>query len=249
MSKANGLGSTMLVHGTELGDDIGSVSRIGSPVGVQDLTGLTKSARETGLLLRDGMIDYAPFFNPASGQIHAVLSALPRTDVITSYLHRRDEQGTPAACLVGKQVNYDGTRSASGELTFATANTGNGSGLEWCRCITAGVETSTGAENLDSYDGGAETDYGMQAYLQVVAFTGTSATITIEESSDDGSGDSWAAVTGGAFTAVTDTGAQRIATANDQTIERYLRVAITGTYSNLELAVMVNRNPIADVEF
>lgn len=249
MTKSSGIRSTLLVGGYNLGADIGSVSRIGCPVGVQDVTGLPSSARETALLIRDGMIDFAPFFNPATDRAHSVLSVLPTTDVQVMFLHR-DTQGAAAACLVAKQVNYDGTRAASGELTFATNTTGNSYGLEWGTVLTDdGITTSGAAENLGSYDFGAASSFGFQAYMQVLAFTGTSATVTIQQSSDNGSGDAFAAVTGGAFTAASAIGAQRIATANDLAVERYLRVAISGTYSNLEFVVVVNRNATASVIF
>ena len=245
MVKASGLGA-WFAHGSSLiSNDIGSVSNISSPHGVFDVTGIDKSARETLLVVRDGMMDFEPFFNDAAGQAHPVLSALPTTDVLTTYGHR-DTQGAPAACLLGKQVNYDGTRAANGELTFASNVQGNGFGLEWCEILSTGVTTSTGAENLASLDlGTGSTSFGLQAYLHVFAFTGTSCTITIEESSDDGGGDAFAAVTGGAFTAVTGATTERIATSGAQTVERYLRLALTGTYSNIEFVVLVNRNDTA----
>jgi len=81
---------------------------------------------------------------------------------------------------------------------------------------------------------------GLVAYLQVFSFSGTSVTATIQESSNNGAGDAFAAVTGGAFTAVSAAPAtQRIATATNLAVERYLRVALTGTYSSAVLAIVV----------
>jgi hypothetical protein len=51
-------------------------------------------------------------------------------------------------------------------------------------------------------------------------------------------------VTGGGFTAATGVGAQRIQTARGQTVERYLRVVTTGTFSNAVFAVSVARNDV-----
>jgi hypothetical protein len=52
-------------------------------------------------------------------------------------------------------------------------------------------------------------------------------------------------VTGGGFTAATGITTQRIATAVGQTVERYLRVTTTGTFTNAVFAVSVCRNDTA----
>jgi hypothetical protein len=93
-------------------------------------------------------------------------------------------------------------------------------------------------------DNGAATAFGLQAYLHVTAFTGTNATFAIQSSSDNGAGDAWAAVTGATFTANTGVGWERIQTARDASIERYLRVAATGTFSSVTFAVVVVRNAV-----
>jgi hypothetical protein len=92
--------------------------------------------------------------------------------------------------------------------------------------------------------GTGSTLFGLQAYVQVFSFTGTSCTITIQESSDNGA-DTYANVTGGAFTAATGRTTQRIQTSRTQTIERYLKVTTSGTFSECTFVVLVNRNPVA----
>ncbi|WP_372352624.1 hypothetical protein [Streptomyces sp. KL116D] len=90
-------------------------------------------------------------------------------------------------------------------------------------------------------------NFGLQAYLHVFAFTGTSVTVKLQESSDNGVGDPWADVTGGAFTAATAIGAQRIETARGLTVKRYLRAVSTGTFTSATFAVSVNRNDVATI--
>jgi hypothetical protein len=69
------------------------------------------------------------------------------------------------------------------------------------------------------------------------------ATIKIQESSDDGAGDAFADITGGSFTAVTGRTAERIASSSATlTVERYVRVVTTGVFTNLVFAVGFNRN-------
>lgn len=241
MTKQSGLGDNLYVAGYNLSGDIGSLSRIGGGHGVQDVTGIDKSAMERIGLLRDGGIEYSAFFNDAAGQAHPRLSTLPTADQIVTYC-RGTTLGKPAACLVGKQVNYDPSRGQDGSLTLAVQALANGFGLEWGSQLTAGQRTDSAATNGASLDGGAATAFGLQAYVHVFAFTGTSATVKIQESSDNGAVDPWADVAGGGFAAATGITSERIATTAGLTVERYLRVVTTGTFSNLVFAVAAVRN-------
>jgi hypothetical protein len=244
MAKQSGLGDNLLVGGYDLSGDVGAVGNVGGGVaGTQDMTGINKSAFERVGLARDGRLEYTAFFNPAGA--HPVLSALPTADQVATYC-RGTTLGDPGACMVGKQINYDPTRGQDGSLTIAVQTLANGYGLEWGRQLTAGLRTDTAATNGSSVDfGTGSTAFGLQAYLQVTAFTGTSVTVTLQESSDNGSVDPWAAVTGGAFTAATGITTQRIATSATQTVERYLRVVTTGVFTSATFNVVVVRNTTA----
>jgi len=246
MSKQGGLGDRLLVDGHNLSGDTNSPA-LSCPQGTLPVTGIDKGAYERIGAIRDGQLSWTAFFNPDSDDTdaaHGVLSALPTADVHCMYLHTVT-LGRPAACLVAKQIGYDGTRGNDGSFTFALQAQANAYGLEWGDQATPGIRTDTEATDGDSIDGGASTAHGLQAYLQVLSITGTSVTVTLEESSDDGATDEWAAVTGGAFTAATGTGAQRIQTARDQTVERHLRVSTSGTFTEAVFAVMIARNPVA----
>ncbi|MFD6113596.1 hypothetical protein ACFWG0_26285 [Streptomyces yangpuensis] len=245
MSKQSGLGDALYIAGYDLSGDIGAVNSIGGGPALLEVTGIDKSAFERIGGLRDGRIDYTSFFNPTLGRAHSRLSALPTSDVIISY-YRGTTLGGASANLVAKQLNHDGTRADDGAFTFVGNNQGNGYGLEWGTSLTAGKRTDGSATNGSSVDfGTGSTSFGLQAYLHVFAFTGTSVTVKLQESSDDGAGDAWADVTGGGFTAATGITSQRIETARNLTVERYLRVVTTGTFSNAVFAVSVNRNDVA----
>lgn len=245
MSKQSGLGDALYIAGYDFSGDIGAVNAVGGGPAALDVTGIDKSAMERIGGLRDGHIDFTSFFNPTAGRAHPRLSLLPTDDVIMSY-YRGTALGGASANLVAKQLNYDGTRADDGAFTFAAGNQGNGYGLEWGTSLTAGKRTDTTATNGTSVDfGTGSTAFGLQAYLHVFSFTGTSVTVKLQESSDNGGADAWADVTGGAFTAATGITSQRIATSNTQTIERYLRVVTTGTFTNAIFAVSVNRNDVA----
>jgi hypothetical protein len=93
------------------------------------------------------------------------------------------------------------------------------------------------------------TAFGAQMYLQVMAFTGTDATVTVQDSADNST---FTNIASGSFAQIT-TGpqTQRIALSNTATVRRYLRVATTtsGGFSNLKFVVAVNRNSVAGVAF
>lgn len=244
MAKQSGLGDGLLVGGYNLSGDIGALTRIGGGPAALDVTSIDKSAMQRLGGVRTGSMEFTAFYNVASGQAHPVLSALPTTDVVMTYLNG-SSLGNASACQVGKQIGYDPTRAADGAYTFATAAQSNAYGLEWGTQLTAGVRTDTSATNGTGVDGAAATSYGLQAYLQVTAFSGTDVTIRLQESSDNGSGDAFANVTGGAFTQVTSgPTTERIATATNLAVERYLRVitATTGGFTSVSFQVTVVRN-------
>lgn len=244
MAKQSGLGDALFISGYDLSGDIQAVGNIGGGPAPLEFTGIDKSAFERKGGRLDGRLQATTYFNPGTGAAHPRLSLLPRTDVIASYF-RGTTLGGPSANLVAKQIGYDGTRGDDGSFTFAVEAQSNSYTLEWGRSLTAGKRTDTTATNGSSVDfGTGSTSFGLQAYLHVFAFTGTSVTVKLQESSDDAAADAWADVTGGTFTAATGVTAERIQTARDQTVERYLRVVTTGTFTSAVFAVSVIRNDV-----
>lgn len=245
MTKASGLGARLYVAGNDLSGDVGSLSRIAGGNAPLDVTGINQSAFERRGGRRDGGIDFSAWYNPAAGAAHEVLSALPRTDQVVTYCHRATI-GSPAACCVAKQIGYDPTRGADGSLAIAVQAQANGYGLEWGVLATAAARTDTGATSGASIDLGAAGSFGLQAYLHVLAFTGTDVTVKLQQSSDNGAGDAFADVTGGSFTQITGGAplAERIQTARDQAVEQYLRVVTTttGGFTSLQFLVVVAVN-------
>ncbi len=105
--------------------------------------------------------------------------------------------------------------------------------------------TSTGASTDDT----GSSAFGLQAYLQVTAFTGTDVTVKLQDSANNSS---FSDLTGGAFAATTTAHTtQRIATSNSATVRRYVRVALTTSagFTSLSFAVAYVRNPIAGQVF
>jgi hypothetical protein len=244
VSKINGLGMRFLTGGYDISGDVNAIDTISTSVALWDTTDITQSAHSRTPTLKDGSMAFTVFLDTANA--HPVLSALPTTDTIMAALVQTT-LGNPAACLNAKQVGYDPTRSATGELTLKVSGEGNSYGLEWGKQLTAGLRTDTTATAGTTLDNGAQTTFGAQAYLQVTAFTGTDTTIIVEHSSDDSSYS--ALIT---FTQVTAAPfAQRASVSNVTTVKRYLRAYTTTSagFSSATFSVVVMRNLTAGVVF
>lgn len=244
MAKQSGLGDRLFVAGYNLSGDIQAIDNVGGGPAALDFTGIDKSAVERVGGLRDGRIEATAFFNDAAAAAHPRFSALPTTDQIVTYC-RGTTLGNPAASCVGKQIGYDGKRGADGSFTFSVSAQANGYGVEWGEQLTAGIRQDTSATNGSSLDYGAAigtTAFGLQMYVHLFAFTGTSVTIKIQSSTDDGGGDAFADITAATTGALSAIGATRVATATNASVERYLRVVTTGTFSVADFSVQVVRN-------
>lgn len=177
------------------------------------------------------------------GTEHDALSLLPRTDTIGSYF-RGTTLLNPTACVNAKQIGYDPTRDNAGNLIMKVDLQSNGFGLEWGVQLTPGLRADTAATTgafVD--DNGAGTTFGAQAYLQLVEFVGTSVDVTITHATTSG-GSYTTLIDFGALTAV---GAVRQSVSNSTTVNRYLKVVTTGTFTLATFAVSWVRNQSAVV--
>ncbi len=248
MPKTSGLGDNLYVGGVDLSGDIGSIGSVAGGNSPLDVTAIDKSAMERLGGKRDGNLEFTAFFNPDAGQAHPVLSALPTADVIVCYF-RGTTLGGAAACMVGKQLGYDPTRNEDGSLTFKVQAQANGFGLEWGTQLTPGKRTDAAATNGPGVDLAAGTNFGMQGYLHVFAFTGVDVTVKVQHSNDNGSVDPYVDIPGSQFAQIT-TGPQAVRSSQfGLTNKRWLRVVTTtiGGFTNLVFAVVAVRNFVSTV--
>lgn len=228
------------VLATITGGTISSVVVNGGTAGSTDGTYLLPS-------LADVTVTYtgAPAWTWTTlGAEHTALSTLPATDEIATYFRGATSQA-PAASINGKQINYDPTRDATGNLTLAVEVQSNGYGMEWGEQLTAGIRQDTAATVGPVITDTAGTTYGAQAYVHLFGFVGTSVTITIEHCTT--SGGSYTPLM--ATTAMTGSGAQRLSVSNTTAVDRYLKVVTTGTFTWASFAVNFVRNQTAGQVF
>jgi len=244
MAKKSGLGQQIFVHGYDLSGDVAAINNASSPRELLDSTALNASAHERIMGLTDGNLAVNSWFNDSTEQEHAAFKGLPTTDRIVTWAFGAT-RGDVAACLVSKQINYDGSRGSDGSLSFTIDSQANGVGLDWCETLTTGKETHSSAGSSTSRDDGAATSAGMVAYLEIVDCDSGTPTVTIQQSSDNGSSDAFATVL--SFTAVgyaSAPTAERVTVSG--AVERYLRITTTGTFSNLDFIVSTRRGTAQD---
>jgi hypothetical protein len=177
------------------------------------------------------------------GHEHNALSPLPTADVIASY-YRGTTLLNPVFNINGKQINYDPTRDNTGNLTLKVEVQANGFGGEWGKQLTAGLRSdTTGTTGSAVDDNAAGTAFGAQAYLQLVDIVGTSVTVKIRHCTT--SGGTYADLI--SFGAQTATGSFRQSVSNSTTVNRYLEVVTSGTFTLATFAVGWTRNQSAVV--
>jgi len=242
MTKTHGMGDQLWVGGVDLGADTNSLNRIAGGPAVLNLTDITQSAFERQGGERDGGMDLTSYWNPT--RAHPVYSALPTSDVVFTYAHTTAIGGATAN-VVAKQINYDGDRATDGGFLLNVQAQANGYGLQWALQATAGKRTDTAATaagSVTALDQGSASPgaFGGVMWVHLFAFTGTSVTIKLQESSDNGA-DAYADVVGATTGALTSVTAMRIELGLIN-VERYLKVITTGTFSNAVFAVSFGRH-------
>lgn len=245
MAKESGIGDSLYVAQFDLSGDVGAVTAAEATRAVLDVSAIQDPAMSRIVGLKDGHIDFMAFWNTAVGQEHLALSTMPATDRIVSFFHG-STVGNAAASCVGKQITYAPTRGQDGSLSISTNVQGNGYGLEWSGggngdgMLTTGKQTfASGTQSGTSIDyGSVSTLFGLAGYLHVFSLGSGTPTVTVQDSADNVT---FAAVTGGAFTAISAATSERIQTAVGATVRRYVRIQVTGTYTNLVCAVNVIR--------
>lgn len=136
MAKTSGLGATIIIDdasGTPqtISNDVNEFS-FSTPRGVQDITGVDKSAHERLLLLADYSNSLKGVFNSAANMSHAVFSTVPSTSVNRTSKIEPTSGSTPFLAAEVLYSDYAISRSASGELTWdATGALADGTVPTW----------------------------------------------------------------------------------------------------------------------
>jgi hypothetical protein len=133
VAKESGIGMTVTVDnsagsGQAITNDVTSIS-FTTPRGIQDITGLDKSAIERLLLLADGTVTINGVFNDASNLSHDVFKTVPTTSVSRTVVIVHSGQTMTMECMFS---DYSLNRAQDGSLTWtATGSVSNGTAPTW----------------------------------------------------------------------------------------------------------------------
>lgn len=133
MAKESGLGYAVTVDnaagsGKVLSNDITNF-QFATPRGVQDVTGVDKSAYERLLLLADFTCTLNGVFNDDTDKSHDVFKTVPSSSATRTVVLVHSGQTMTAECIF---TDYALTRAASGELTWSAPGAlANGTAPAW----------------------------------------------------------------------------------------------------------------------
>jgi len=184
--------------------------------------------------LGEGSVSFQGLLDTAAGGSDAVLGTVADGSQrpVTISPEGASVIGQRALILHGRQGDFsprssvaDAVRLTSGQTADGGANGG---------VILHPLTARTAAASYTSVDGAASSALGLVGHLHVTAFTGTTATVKIQDSADDSI---WADLV--TFTAATGVTYQRSSATG--TVNRYLRVDLSGTFTSITFAVAAAR--------
>ena len=180
---------------------------------------------ETATASLGGFIDLGS--DAVDEELQAVIGSASATPL--SIYQGGDTAGNKVVLLNSRIQNYTIDSSVADAVgvsaTFTGDNFGNG------KSLYALTNTSATA-NTTAVDFGASSSLGGQAQLHCTAHSSANISVKIQSSADNSS---FADVSGFSFTAISGTTSERIATTN--TVNRYVRLAITVTSGSATFSV------------
>lgn len=200
-------------------------------VAVLDPTALSDVAERTLSGIRRGSFEHTGMLDDAAGQSNAALAALLNTVPVVTVAPMGNTQGKRAVSGLVVALGFKGSGPLNDVLLQQLQGQTDGR-VEIAKVLQVKV-TKTVSFGPVGYDDGAASSAGAVGFLHVFAANGT-ADVTIEESSDNGSGDPWLTlVTFAQFSAL---GSQRVAVTG--AVERYVRARLVlGTATSVTYAV------------
>jgi hypothetical protein len=244
MAKSDPLAQEFYLHGYDIGGDIGAIEKLATRRVNREAPDITLSAMARLQGLGDGEMAFSGYFDDAAEKGLVALKGAPTTDVIAMWL-KGGTIGDTGATLVAKQVSLDWTRNQDRSLGFTAQCIGAaGVVLEFMEALTPGLTTHGSAGSVASKDDAASSASGAAAVVEIVDIDSGTPTIIIEDSPNDSS---WSTlISFSAVAAGNEPTAERKTVSG--TVNRYLRITTTGTFSNADFAIAYRRGTAQDVE-
>lgn len=204
---------------------------------LSEVTTFGDSAREYVTQLRDAEISLDGFFSGAANESHAELLATVGTATVVSVFPQGvGAAGDPAfgASLFGVDYEISTGVSGAGRVSLSgQSNSGIGAGILIGKMLA--VSAAGNGSTVDELGAAGTTTNGGSATFHLTEFTGTSITLKVQHSAN---GSSWTdLISSGALTAATGVGGTATGT-----VERYVRLLWTGTFTSATGYVGWSRN-------
>ena len=238
MAKTNGLNCRLYVEGYDLSGDANALSGLGYTNELLDITALDVSARKRIVGSVDTEMSFDAWFDNAANKQHAVWTSnsgkLPTADQEV-LIPMGASVGDQCICLVAKQGTYSTTRSTGSAISANATFTANGSAAEYGVMLTAHDDTVASAATGTAVDNSASSANGGAGYIQSFSLASGTAVCKIQHSADNSTYTDLVT-----FTSVTGVTAERVEVTG--TVNRYIKYSISGTFSNLSMAMAFSRS-------
>lgn len=236
MAITSGLNVRLYVQGNDLSGDANSLDGAGYTVENFDTTVLNQSAVSRVQGRSDGSISVDGFFDNASNKIHATFTSnsgkLPTADQII-LVPFGASVGDNMVGISSKEADYNVSQSMGSAITVSSTFSGNGVGGEFGEMLTAHDDTHSSATDGTAIDNSASSASGGSGYVQIISLGSGTVDVKIQDSSDN--------VTFTDLITFTSAGTSDVPTAErvevTGTVERYIRVSTSGTFTDAKIAV------------
>ena len=235
MAKTSGLNTRCYVAGYDISGDANSLDGVGYNQAVIDTTAINGVATSRIIGLVDGTLGVNVFFEATSEHAALLASNVVPTGDRVVLVPLGSAVGDAGIGLVAKQANYDVSQGGTGSPVSAKASfSANGYPPEFGVMLTAHDDTHSSASNGTSVDNSASSANGGAGYIQAFSLSSGTPTVKIQHSSDNSTFTDLIT-----FTASTAISSQYKTVSG--TVNRYIRVISTGTFSNLKFACLFYR--------
>jgi len=232
MAFIHGKGAAVLVDEFDLSAFLNSYDAAAT-MDTAEVTAFGGSSKAYVAGLKDATLSFAGFFDGAASAVDEVLqAAIGSSALITLAPAGLGAIGNRCQLAQAFETSYSINAPVADAVNIsAEAQVSNGllSGI-----VLADLVARTATGNTTANDNTSSTSAGAKAILHCTAFTGTDITIKVQHSADNST---WVDLI--TFTQLTAIGAELQSATG--TINRYLRVNITGTFTTATFAVSFAR--------
>lgn len=187
---------------------------------------------ESGQITLNGFVD-----NLVAGSRAILLAAKQAAgnQVVSIFPTDYGTQGNPVNVLVSRFASFKEGGSVADLVALALTIQADG-GIDANGVLLHPLQAETAAGNTASVDNAALSSNGGVGNFHATAFVGTDFTLKIQHSSNNST---WVDLI--TFAQITDIGSEQKVVASGTTVNRYLRVLWTGTFTSITFALSLAR--------